>query len=50
MDFIERWLHIAPDGGNGALEVVYLTGAVSATVAVIFRKKLWAFWRHRVHA
>ena len=24
MDFIERWLHVSPDGGNGMLEVLYL--------------------------
>ena len=24
MDFIEQWLHVSPDGGNGMLEVLYL--------------------------
>jgi len=24
MDFLEKWLHVSPDGGNGMLEVVYL--------------------------
>ena len=25
MDFIERWLHISPDGGSGQSEVLILT-------------------------
>jgi hypothetical protein len=36
MDFIERWFHIAPDGGNGLLELAYIAIAIvalSATVA-----------------
>lgn len=24
MDFIERWFHISPDGGNGTLEGLYV--------------------------
>ena len=24
MDFIERFLHISPDGGNGTLEALYI--------------------------
>lgn len=22
LDFIERWLHVSPDGGNGTVEVI----------------------------
>ena len=31
MDFIERWLHISPDGGNGLSELL-VTAAVILTV------------------
>lgn len=34
MDFIERLMHISPDGGNGATEMILLL-AVSAIVAGI---------------
>ena len=28
MDFIERWLHISPDGGNGSSEFIIVTTIV----------------------
>ena len=34
MDFIERWLHISPDGGNGLSEVLIL--AVLIAIGLIF--------------
>lgn len=27
MDFIERWFGVAPDGGSGSLEALYLMAA-----------------------
>jgi hypothetical protein len=33
MDFIEKWLHVSPDGGSGTTEVLWLV-AVAAVVAV----------------
>jgi len=34
VDFVERWLHVSPDGGNGSVElVIYLTPILAATVA-----------------
>jgi hypothetical protein len=35
MDFIERWLHIAPDGGNGMLELAYIAIALVAVTATV---------------
>jgi hypothetical protein len=34
MDFIERWLHISPDGGSGLSEVLIL--AVLIAIGLIF--------------
>ena len=36
MDFIERWFHISPDGGNGTLEVLYV-GAFILLIIVVIR-------------
>jgi hypothetical protein len=35
MDFIERWLHISPDGGNGASELLIVTAIVVTIVSVV---------------
>jgi hypothetical protein len=35
MDWIERVLHISPDGGSGATELVYLAVGVCVVVAVV---------------
>lgn len=38
MDFIERWLHISPDGGTGASELLIgltvVLGLISAALAL----------------
>jgi hypothetical protein len=34
MDFIERWLHISPDGGSGLSEALIL--AVLVAISLIF--------------
>jgi len=34
MDFIERIFGVSPDGGNGSLEFMYLTGMVVAACLV----------------
>lgn len=34
MDFIERWLHISPDGGNGMSEILVLS-SVALTLVVV---------------
>ena len=35
MDFIERWLHISPDGGNGASEFLIVTAIVVTIIVVV---------------
>jgi hypothetical protein len=41
MNFIERWLGLAPDGGSGFAEVAILTAVLTATLAAV----LWRGWR-----
>lgn len=40
MDFIERWFHVSPDGGNGSLEVLYLVVVAAIMLLVLFRHRL----------
>ncbi len=40
MDFIERWLHVAPDGGNGTVELAYLATALASVLAFACRRSL----------
>jgi len=35
MDFIEHWLHISPDGGNGATELLIVTILALTTMGAI---------------
>ena len=42
MDFIERIFGVSPDGGNGSLEFMYLTGIVVAVTLAAY-----AFHRRR---
>ncbi len=36
MDFIERWFHVSPDGGNGMLETAILISLGLASVALLY--------------
>jgi hypothetical protein len=40
MDFIERWFGLSPDGGDGALEALYLVAFVAVIAAIVFRRQL----------
>jgi hypothetical protein len=40
MDFIERWLHVSPDGGDGTLEIAYLVVSMALILAIGFRHSL----------
>ena len=40
MDFIEEWLGVSPDGGDGSLEVLYLVALVALIAAAVFRRQL----------
>ena len=42
MDFIERWFHVSPDGGNGSLEVLYIVAILAVIAMVLFRRHLGA--------
>jgi hypothetical protein len=35
MDFIERWLHISPDGGNGTSEFLIVTVVILTVVSIV---------------
>ncbi len=38
MDFIERWLNISPDGGDGTWEWTYLAVTAALFLAMAFRR------------
>jgi len=42
MDFIERWLHISPDGGNGMSELMVM----AAVILTVLTVAITAFRRH----
>lgn len=35
MDFIERWLHLSPDGGSGLSETLILAAIIAISLIVI---------------
>ena len=35
MDFIERWLHISPDGGNGTAELLIMIVVILTLVMIM---------------
>lgn len=35
MDFIERWLHISPDGGSGLSEALILAVMIAISLVVV---------------
>jgi MYXO-CTERM domain-containing protein len=45
MDFIERLFGIAPDGGTGSLESLYILLAVLALAAIAGRRRLANLFR-----
>jgi hypothetical protein len=38
MDFIEKWLGIAPDGGDGSLEALWIGAIVIVAAAFAYRR------------
>ena len=44
MDFIERWLQLSPDGGNGMLEACYLALLLGSGGLLLWRKRLPRLW------
>jgi len=47
MDFIEKLFGIAPDGGDGSLEVLWIAAIAATTVAVAFRRRIGAWLSQR---
>lgn len=40
MNFIERWLGVSPDGGDGTLEAAWVAAIVITALAVAFRRRI----------
>jgi hypothetical protein len=47
MDFIERWLGVSPDGGDGSTELLYIFVAATVVALVLGRRYLAQFVRRR---
>ena len=43
MDFIERWLGVSPDGGDGSTELLYILVAAMVLALVFGRRHLAKF-------
>jgi hypothetical protein len=39
VNFIERWLGVSPDGGDGTLEMLYI--GVGVLAIVVFASRYW---------
>jgi len=46
MDFIERWLGVAPDGGSGAFELLIVASVAAAVLAFSCRRRMLEFALH----
>jgi hypothetical protein len=51
MDFIERWLGVSPDGGDGSTEALYIV-ALGIIIAAFVRRRqiggLISRWREKI--
>jgi hypothetical protein len=47
MDFIERWLGVSPDGGDGSTELMYLVALVVVVVVLLYRPVRRRFFSKR---
>jgi hypothetical protein len=45
MDFIERWFDVAPDGGNGTLEVLAVAAVCVGILVLAFHRRILGFGR-----
>jgi len=41
VDFIERLFGVAPDGGDGSLEALWIGAIVVVALAFVFRRRIW---------
>jgi hypothetical protein len=42
VDFIENLFGIAPDGGDGSLETLWIGAIIVASIAIVFRRRIIA--------
>jgi hypothetical protein len=47
MDFIEKLFGIAPDGGDGSLEVLWVAVIATSAIAVAFRRRIGVWLSQR---
>jgi len=47
MDFIESWFGVAPDGGDGSLELVCLVLVIGAVSLRLLRRRMGGRWTSR---
>jgi len=47
MDFIEKLFRIAPDGGDGSLEVLWIAAIAATAVVVTFGRRIGAWLSQR---
>jgi hypothetical protein len=40
MDFIEQWLGVSPDGGDGSLELQWIVAIAIVVAAVAFHRRI----------
>jgi hypothetical protein len=45
MDFIERWLGISPDGGDGSTELLYIVAIAVVLAVLVGRRPIAAYLR-----
>jgi hypothetical protein len=43
MDFIERWLGVSPDGGNGTFELLIVASVAAVVLALAYRRRMLEF-------
>jgi hypothetical protein len=48
VDFIERLFGVAPDGGDGSLEVLWIGAIVVVGLAFVFRRRIIAALSRRI--
>jgi hypothetical protein len=49
MDFIERWLHVSPDHGDGSLEALYAVIGAVIVLVIVFRRRLGGALDRMIH-
>lgn len=50
MDWIEQWFGIAPDGGDGSIEILAAIAAVLVLFAIVVRRRIPTFLKRGLPA